>query len=427
MNQLHTRFALVFCFMLLVATLLPMLIFYLLGRSGLIEVTYATESLDVPSANMRLEAFNPTPPVIPSPDVTSSAQNQLETLPQNELRMERRDLIWAYDQASGQWMFKLPSYSARAIVTSPISTFRIDVPAWLMIGALPVLSLSIGLAMSIWMSRGVTKPISQLAQAAQAVGRRELGYRVTTSGSQELQELAHSFNRMAEDLEAAELARRNLTADIAHELRTPLSVLEGNLRAMLDGVHEISEEEIALLYEQSQHLKHLVEDLRELSLAEAGQLLLKCHELDLGALVRETAGYFDVIAQEHGIKLSTELEESLLHPSLDERRMRQVLHNLLSNAIHHTPVEGQVTISASRLPGMNAVEISVVDTGTGISAEALPYIFDRFNRCGEMAEREGTGLGLAIAKAIIEAHGGTVSAQSAGKNQGSIFTIFLPC
>jgi signal transduction histidine kinase len=217
-------------------------------------------------------------------------------------------------------------------------------------------------------------------------------------------------------------------ADIAHELRTPLSVLEGNLRAMLDGVHEVNEAEVALLYEQTHHLKRLVEDLRELSLAEADQLSLNRQEVDLTQLVKDTVAHFEVLAQEHGIQMSTRLDEPLLHPSLDDHRMRQVLHNLLSNAIRYTPEGGRITVSGGKLPDKNILTISVVDTGKGISSEELPHIFNRFYHTENSlhAEHDGTGLGLAIVKALVEAQGGSITAQSAGKNQGSTFSIRFP-
>jgi signal transduction histidine kinase len=282
--------------------------------------------------------------------------------------------------------------------------------------------------MSLWMSRNITRPVSQLAQATQAVGQHDLGFRVPVKGSQELQELAQSFNRMAQDLEHSEITRRNLVADIAHELRTPLAVLEGNLRAMLDGIHEKNEEEIALLYEQTHHLKRLVDDLRELSLAEADQLSLNLQEVDLAQLVKDAVAYFDIIAQERGIQLFIEMDEPLIHPRLDDHRMRQVLHNLLSNAIRFTPEGGKVIISARVSKDKNADEISITDTGVGITPDELPHIFDRFNRTRSKLDtgHDGTGLGLTITKAIVEAQGGSVSAHSAGKNLGSTFTILLP-
>jgi signal transduction histidine kinase len=431
MNKLRTRFGLALSFVLLTATLLPILIFYLLGASGLVEVTYVAEAGETRQTREMIELPIATPPALP--DLTPAPwtidtqfDDRLTSIDRIDPVTGERIPMLIYDSQLEQWVLDLPTDMSRVILSSPVVKFRVDLPAWLVIGSLPLFSLLIGIVLSIWMSRSVTQPVSQLSQAVHAVGRRELGYRVETQGSQELQALAQSFNQMAGELERAELTRRNLMADIAHELRTPLSVLEGNLRAMLDGVHKTDEEEIALLYEQTQHLKHLVEDLRVLSLAEADQLALNCQPVDLAQLLKDTLAHFEFIAEERGIQLRTEIPESLIHPSLDEIRMRQVLHNLLSNALRYTPQAGMVTVSAKILPENNAIEILVADTGAGITPEELPYIFDRFNRTRGRHDRDGTGLGLAIAKAFVEAQGGSVTAQSGGIDLGSTFTIRLP-
>jgi signal transduction histidine kinase len=432
MNKLRTRFGLTLSVVLLVATVLPILILYLLSASGLVEATYVAQGNDV-----RREGWPSEPPVATPTETDNSARlpwnggnlgeaGRLAT-PWIDPETGERFLYLSFDPVTARWMTGIPSDLQRVVFTSPVFKFRIDLPAWLALGSLPLTGLLLGIFLSVRMSRSVTRPVTQLAEAARAISRRELGYRVHTKGSQELQDLAQTFNRMAEDLEHAEITRRNLMADVAHELRTPLAVLDGNLRAILDGVHAMNEEEIALLYEQTQHLNHLVDDLRELSLAEADQLPLNCQEVDLARLVNETVAHFELVAQEQGILLTAELDEPLIHPCLDENRIRQVLHNLLSNAFRHTPKGGKVEISAKRLAKYNDLKISVTDTGEGLSSEELPYIFERFYRAEETQSRErgGTGLGLAIVKAIVEAHGGRVSAASSGRNQGSTFSIIL--
>jgi signal transduction histidine kinase len=431
--KLRTRFGLAVCLVLFIATLLPVLILYLLGSSGLVEVTYVTEPQDARQIDEVFMLSIATPPALPGMDplpwtIERWREPGTGSVPRVDPVTEERFPILAYDPQNDRWTAEIPADVQRVVFTSPVTKFRVDMPAWLVLGSLPLFSLLIGILLSIWMSRSVTRPISQLAQATQAVGQRDLSYRVSTKGSLELQELSVSFNRMAADLEHAELTRHNLMADIAHELRTPLSVLEGNLRAMLDGVHEVNEAEVALLYEQTHHLKRLVEDLRELSLAEADQLSLNRQEVDLTQLVKDTVAHFEVLAQEHGIQMSTRLDEPLLHPSLDDHRMRQVLHNLLSNAIRYTPEGGRITVSGGKLPDKNILTISVVDTGKGISSEELPHIFNRFYHTENSlhAEHDGTGLGLAIVKALVEAQGGSITAQSAGKNQGSTFSIRFP-
>jgi len=159
------------------------------------------------------------------------------------------------------------------------------------------------------------------------------------------------------------------------------------------------------------------------SLAEANRLSLNCQEVDLGQLVRETSAHFELLAQEQGVELRMELTEPLIHPCLDENRIRQVPHNLLSNAFRHTPAGGKIEISAKPLPDENGVEITIADTGSGISPEELPHIFDRFYRTEDSlrSDRDGTGLGLAIVKATVDVLGGTIHAEGKGKGQGSAF------
>jgi signal transduction histidine kinase len=429
MKRLRSRFALALSLVLIVTTLLPMLTLYLLSTSGLVEAAYVTQGDDIrqPLLPTGLPAEGNDLPRLPLP-IESLDEDVRALISIRDPEIDERFPGVAYDPATGRWTVSIPSDQQRIIFSSSAFKFRIDLPAWLALGSLPVIGLLLGILLSILLSRGVTRPVTQLAEAAQAIGQRELGYRVAETGSQELQDLAGSFNRMAEQLEQAEANRRNLVADVAHELRTPLAVLDGNLRAMLDGVHELNEAEIATLYEQTHHLTRLVDDLRELSLAEANQLTLDRQPVDLARLVGETAAHFKPLAREQGISLGTSLDTPLPHPSLDEQCLRQVLHNLLSNAFRFTPRGGSVQISAKALPEEQAVKITVSDSGAGISPEALPHIFDRFFRAGDEpnVERAGSGLGLAIAKAIVIAHGGTISAQSGGKGQGSEFTIRLP-
>jgi signal transduction histidine kinase len=434
MKKLRTRFGLALSIVLLIATLLPILLLYMLGASGLVEATYVTESQDTRLLDETFLQLLATPPPIapglpPLPGLDKSQGNDTSRLiPLLAPDIKERFPFLRYNPETGLWSSQIPSNLQRVVLTSPVFKFRVDLPAWFVLGSLPLISLLIGVFLSIVMSRSVTQPVWQLAKAAQAIGQRDLHFRVETKGSQELQDLAQSFNRMAEQLEHAENTRRNLMADVAHELRTPLAVLDGNLRAMLDGVHELNEEEIALLYEQTHHLNRLVDDLRELSLAEADQLSLNFREVDLARLVKETAAHFDLQALEQGIQLVIEIDDPLIHPGLDESRIRQVLHNLLSNAFRFTSRGGKVTLSAKRLLEEGAVEIKVADTGMGISPEELPHIFERFYRTEETTvhDRVGTGLGLAIVKAIVKAHGGDLSAQSDGRGQGSTFTFRFP-
>lgn len=431
MKTLRARFNLILGAVLIIATLLPIFILYLLSESGFVEATYVTETRDLRSEELpyfqdslpvRLDTF---PPQVENP----TANEWPLRLPVTDSMTGDARLQFTYDPRTGLWKEEFFTDNIERVeFSSPIFHSRVDLPAWIVIGALPLLGLLIGTALSLVMSQSVTRPISQLAEAAGAIGQRELTYRVETKGSQELLDLVQSFNRMAERLEAAEANRRNLMADVAHELRTPLSVLDGNLRAMLDGVHALNEEEIALLYEQTHHLNRLVDDLRELSLAEANQLSLDRQPVDLVSLIRETCAHFELLAWEQGVGLHLELTEQLVHPFLDENRVRQVLHNLLANGFHHTPTGGKIVITAKQSTGENAVEITIADTGGGISADELPRIFDRFYQADDSirSDRDGTGLGLAIVKAIVDVLGGTIHAKSEGKEQGSMFIINFP-
>lgn len=279
----------------------------------------------------------------------------------------------------------------------------------------------------IMMSRSLTAPLNNLAAAAQAIGARNLSQRVEEKGSDELKAVARSFNEMAATLELAEQLRRNLLADVAHELRTPLSILQGNLRAILDEVYPLNQAEMARLYEHTRFLSRLVNDLHELAQAEARQLPLHRQETSLAQLVKTTAESFRPGADEKDVTLDVVLPDDSPSLQVDPARLTQVLQNLLANALRHTPAGGKITLQLET--GPEAVHLAVADTGEGIPAEYLPHIFDRFYRTDPARSRDrgGAGLGLAIARAIIEAHDGRITATSSGiPGQGSIFTIQLP-
>ena len=285
----------------------------------------------------------------------------------------------------------------------------------------------IGIGAGIWTSRSVSKPVAQLAEAAEAVSRRDFSHRVTdVTWGRELVALADTFNHMAVELEEAETLRRQLITDVAHELRTPLTVLAGNLNAALDRVYDLTEEEFAQLYSQTHHLIRLVNDLHDLAQAEARQLPLTRKQIDLKPLIRETCNHFAVLADEESIDLRCELPTEPVMAYVDDVRIRQVLHNLLSNSLSHTPRAGTITLLARLLP--EHIQISISDTGAGIDPTHLPYIFDRLYRGDRSRSRHtgGAGLGLTIVKALVETHGGQVSATSAGLNQGSTFSLTLP-
>ena len=284
----------------------------------------------------------------------------------------------------------------------------------------------IGLVMGIFLARSLIRPLDKLAEAARSFGSRNLSQRVQVSGSEEIVALADAFNEMAGRLEEAETLRRNLLADVAHELRTPVTVIQGNLRAILDDVYPLEKEEVARLYEQTRLLTRVIDDLRELAQAEASQLSLNMTEVDVAALVKETAVAYQPIAQNQQVELHAELLGSIPTLQADAARLRQSIHNLVDNALRHTPARGHILLEVEQVHG--AVQIRVHDSGSGMTPEQLSHVFDRFYRADPSRSREsgGTGLGLAIVRAIAKTPGGEVTAVSPGLNQGSTFTLTLP-
>ena len=286
-------------------------------------------------------------------------------------------------------------------------------------------SLGIGTIAGIVISRIVITPIDKLSQAAKRLGKGELDVRVPEKGTKEIIELAQAFNKMAEDLQRSQMARRNLVADVSHELRTPLTVLEGNLRAVLDHVYTLDETEVANLYEQTRHLTRLVNDLREISLAEAGQMTLERTSIDFNLLITDTLQALEPLSAEKQIQMEYE-STSPLEGSVDGIRIRQVLFNLIGNAIRHTPQNGKIIVQAKQ--DRTGIHVRIQDSGDGLTQEELASVFDRFYRADKSRSREtgGTGLGLSIAKAIIEAHGGQIRAESDGLGNGSAFSFMIP-
>ena len=282
------------------------------------------------------------------------------------------------------------------------------------------LSLVLGLVVS----RTLSAPLARLAEAARTFGAREWQHRMPEKGTKEVVEAARAFNEMAVSLEQAESLRRTLMADIAHELRTPLTVLQGNLRAMLDGVYPLERAEVATLYDETRLLSRLVDDLRELALAEAGKLTLNVQPTDLTVLLAATVDNFSVAAESKEVRLNLEVPQALPWVKIDIDRIRQVLFNLLGNALRYTPEGGRISVSALAADG--AVRVAVSDNGEGVAPEDLPHVFDRFYRGDHLAHAEGTtGLGLAISKAWVSAMGGDVGVEST-LGRGSRFWFTLP-
>lgn len=294
-----------------------------------------------------------------------------------------------------------------------------------------LIAVIMALILGLLLARGLTRPLARLTIATRAMAAGDLDQRVKPGGGDELDELAGSFNVMAAALAANERQRQQLFADIAHELRTPLSVIRGQLEAMLDGVLELSPENLSLAHEETILLGRLVDELRALSLAESGQLPLEKRRLDLGAVAGNMQAAFDPLAEADGIHLELVVAPDLPLVLADEARIQQVLGNLLSNALRHAG-QGEATNPEVRLlvttPGSaGVVRVSVADNGPGLSPEAQKHVFDRFWRsdAGRSRDRGGSGLGLAISRGIIIAHGGQIWVDSV-PGDGATFTFELP-
>jgi signal transduction histidine kinase len=283
-------------------------------------------------------------------------------------------------------------------------------------------------------SHRLIDPLSATMKAAGALAEGDLSARVPVQGSPEFRHLALSFNRMAEALETADRQRRELLADVAHELRTPLTVIQGNLEGLRDGVYLATPEQIDLVLDETQKLSRLVDDLRLLTLADAGQLPLDLQDVEVHQLLADLRDAFAPQAAEAGVTLQVEAPHQTLRPlHADPQRVGQVLGNLLTNALRHTPSGGQVTLGAAPIGATErpeAVEIWVADTGEGVLPEDLPHIFDRFwrgDRARARGEAVGSGLGLAIARSLVQLHGGRIWAESEGvPGKGTTVSFVLP-
>lgn len=269
----------------------------------------------------------------------------------------------------------------------------------------------------------ISRPVRELTAATRVLADGDLGHQVPVRTRDEIGELAQSFNQMSADLAHANQLRRQMTADIAHDLRTPLSVILGYAEALTDGKLSGTPETYEAMYIQAQHLNRLIEDLRTLSLADAGQISLMRRPVEPRGLLEHAALAYLPVVEGRGISLGVE-GENVPPVSVDPDRLLQVLGNLVGNALRHTPNGGRVVLSTARLN--DEVLLRVQDSGPGIPAEDLPYIFDRFYRGDKARQSDGaSGLGLAIARSLVEAHGGRITAANV-PGGGALFTIALP-
>ena len=298
---------------------------------------------------------------------------------------------------------------------------------WLGITSLFIALVPITYLLALFLARRLTTPIKSVASASRKLATGNLGIRVfpqlNTWDNYSLA-LANDFNDMASSLEQLQEERQTMIGDIAHELRTPVAIMQAQLESLQDGVDPLTPEAIDSLYEETRLLSRLIVDLRTLSLAEAQQLSLELSEVDMVDLVKRTVSRFEREAKQKDIQLVTDFEGEYDLEG-DAERLSQVLSNLLSNALRHTPEGGQVLV---RLESQgNFVDLSVLDTGTGLSEEGLARVFNRFYRSdnGRVRSEGGSGLGLAIVKALVELHGGSVFVRNRVES-GAVFTILLP-
>ncbi len=295
----------------------------------------------------------------------------------------------------------------------------------LLIAALVSILVALGLGFLISML--VPKPMRQLSLSARRIAEGVLAQRIKNKGDDERGEVAVAFNSMAEQLEKKEKSRKQLLADVAHELRNPLSIVQGNLEAWLDGVITPTPGQIASVYDETVLLNRLITDLRELSLAEAGQLKLHLEQTNLKELIEAEVTAFHARSQEKGVALNLDVNGSLPAINVDRDRIKQVLHNLLENALRYTPSGGSVSVKAEKETDED-IRISVTDTGSGIEAVDLPNVFDHFYKADKSRHRAygNTGIGLALVKNYVELHGGKVWVESeAGKGSVFYFTLLV--
>lgn len=285
----------------------------------------------------------------------------------------------------------------------------------------------VALAVSLFVTRRIGSSLAAVTTAARDVADGVYDAEVRSPAlGQEFADLAHAFNHMSARLRASEALRRRLLSDIAHELRTPVATLDAYLEGLEDGVTELDAQTIAVLRSQGARLTHLAEDLTAVSKAESGETRLVRRRAEPRLLLVAAATAARVAAESAAITVAVDAPGRLPLIDVDHQRMAQVLGNLIDNAIRHTPAGGHVTLRASH--DQDAVVLEVEDTGSGIAAEHLPFVFERFYRADQARDRDhgGSGIGLAIVKALVEAHGGTIAARSPGAGQGSVFEIRLP-
>ncbi|HMB21257.1 MAG: ATP-binding protein [Chloroflexota bacterium] len=313
------------------------------------------------------------------------------------------------DKTVGYLIFSPPPYDEN----SPERDFLNRTTNFLIYSALG--TIAVACLLGVLLSRSLTSPIRELTQATHAVSQGDLTQQVPIRSNDELGELGKAFNKMSAELSRSVNARRQMTADIAHELRTPLSLILGHAEAVHDGVLSPTLENFEIIRDEAARLEHLVNDLRILSLADAGELAMSLQIIEPERLLQEIASPYQYQAQRKNITLDLEIASPLSTIEVDPGRMTQVLTNILDNALRHTPEGGRIVLSTREVN--DQVELAVQDNGPGLKADDLERIFERFYRTDAARQRDdapagGSGLGLAIARSIVQAHGGQVWAES---------------
>lgn len=288
-----------------------------------------------------------------------------------------------------------------------------------------IATLALALFLGILLSRSISRPIQELTKATHHMADGKLGQQVPVRSRDELGELAQSFNKMSADLARSFNLRKQMTADIAHELRTPISLILGHAEGVKDGVLKPTRENFEIIREEAERLEHLVSDLRTLSLADAGELSVDFQPVEVNTLMSDVHTHYLTLFNQKRITLNLETGPVILKANLDPNRFAQVLNNILDNALRYTPENGQVQLAVRSVN--NNIQISIQDNGDGVTPEEASHLFDRFYRVDESRARDdgGSGLGLAIAKSIVEMHKGRIWAESE-KGKGLRVVIELP-